>query len=887
MARYIRVNNLKQTATEDLRIARSWKVIFLWGLKLARKRMNFMSAIPVPLPFRDFVVNAEAVPADAREKLNPLLQECARLGFLPPLYHVIRTLGGESVTTSANCRHSKGETIVRLMHTRMGIVHPAKEKVTMTLVSRLSDGRSLMTSDQPAMFNSAPNLTVKRQIGGSLDNLFSLHEKWRQEFATNSAFMKIGDEVALGNLCDTIESEALEFQLRRGVYEEVNPDEAAEQTTKALQMRELAGTDATDAAVLEQIEKLQNKQGSWWAALLLAVLSLGFFIGVGGVRWEKSFVTILTAVVAFHELGHYVAMRMLKYRDVRMFFVPLLGAAVMGRHYNVKGWQKAIVSLAGPVPGILVGLGLAAVGVATHNHIIEKAALVTLLLNGINLIPIVPLDGGWTLHAILFSRHFVLETAFLGCAGIGMLAASSFGLGKFWMYLGIAVLVGLPASYRIARAAGRLKASGLAAVSADAQTIPPETALAILHEVKQTTTGMRSVKLLSSQTLSIFQKLNATPPGVLASIALLLVYLGAGAAAIVGTGIVMASRAGLFQTALEDIWPKPTLAVDPSAVRSAGLTNENQFDWLAPTTVATFTNAADAAGAFESAIGQLQPNERLTLFGETLFVTGSAKTEWSDWLNAHGAKTFIERPGSNAMSFVSLQCRAADKKSAVEIFDECNAAFRNASFGHWPPWTSVDGLPAERATAAERFRYTWQCLWRIDRLVEEDPEYKRLGARKFYLPGKKSREDFKRSLEKQEALRETINQRELGRLAESDDPRLDRELVQLFRAWQTVPSEGKTAAWKALQDAETHRLGSLPIENRLPSIPRAWQAASSGGVAKQNNDLKFNFVTFYRTDSGLPALASYLQKRGCTDFHYEVEGGTEEPDRPEDEDAQK
>jgi len=45
-----------------------------------------------------------------------------------------------------------------------------------------------------------------------------------------------------------------------------------------------------------------------------------------------------------------------------MFFVPLLGAAVMGRHYNVKGWQKAVVSLAGPVPGILVGLGLAAVG---------------------------------------------------------------------------------------------------------------------------------------------------------------------------------------------------------------------------------------------------------------------------------------------------------------------------------------------------------------------------------------------------------------------------------------------------------------------------------------------------------------------------------------------
>jgi Zn-dependent protease len=885
MARYIRANTLKQTFAEDLRIVRSWKVIFLWGLKLFRKRMNVTSAFPVPIPFRDFVVNAEAVPTEAHEKLNPLLQECTRLGFLPPLFHVIRTLGGESVITSANCRHSNGDTIVRLMHTRIGIVHPAKEKATMTMVSRLSDGRSLMTTDQRAMFNSPPNLLVYRRIGGSLDELFSLHEKKRQEFAALSTFVKIGDDEALANLCDTIESEGLEFQLRRGVYEEVNPDEAAQQVTKASKMRELAGTDVTDAAVLEQIEKLQNKQGNWWAALLLAVLSLAFFIGAGGVRWEKSFVLILTAVIAFHEFGHYVAMRLLKYRDVRMFFVPLLGAAVIGRNYNVKGWQKAVVSLAGPVPGILVGLGLAAVAIATHNHVIEKAALVALLLNGINLLPMVPLDGGWTLHAILFSRHFVLETAFLACAGIGMLAANSFGLGKFWMFLGIAILAGLPASYRIARAAGRLKASGLAAVSPDAQTIPPETALAILREVKQTTTGMRSVKLLASQTLTIFQKLNATPPGVLASIALLLVYLGAGIAAFLGTGVVMASRAGLFT--LDDIWPKPTLSVEPSGVRSAGVTNENEIDWLAPTTVATFTNAAEAASAFESATARLQPAERFTLFGETLFFSGSATTEWSDWLKARGAKTFVEQPGSNTMAVVSLQCRAADEKSAVELYDECYAALRNDSLAQWPAWISVEGLPAERATAAERLRYTWQCLSRIGRLVEEDPEYKELALPKFNLPGKKSREELKRRMAKQDELRVTIFQRELARLTESDDPRVDRECVKLYREWQNAESDEKSAAWKALQSAETYRLGSLPIEKRLPGIPRAWQAASSGEVIRQNSELKFNFVTFYRTDIGLPAFASYLQRRRCSDFHYEVEGGTEEPGKAELDDATK
>jgi len=705
--------------------------------------------------------------------------------------------------------------------------------------------------------------------------------------AANSAFVKISDDDALANLCDKIESEAVEFQLRRGLYEEMNPEEAAEQASKASQMRGLAGSDETDAEVLAQIEKLQNKRGNWWAALLVTILSLAFFIGAGGVRWERSFVIILTAVVAFHELGHYVAMRLLKYRDVRMFFVPLLGAAVIGRNYNVKGWQKAVVSLAGPVPGILVGLVLAAVGVATHNHGIEKAALVTLLLNGTNLIPIVPLDGGWTLHAILFSRHFVLETAFLACAGIGMLAASSLGLGRFWMYLGIAILVGLPASYRIARVAGRLKASGLAAVSADAQNIPPETALAILREVKQTTKGPRSVKLLANQTLTIFQKLNATPPGVLASIALLLVYLGAGIGAFIGTGVVIASRAGIFQTALEDVWPAPTRLVDPSGVRSAGLTNENEFDWLAPTAVATFTNAADAGSAFESATARLQPPERVTLFGESIFISGAPKAEWRDWLKLHGAKSFVERPGSNEMAFVTLECHAADEKSAVELFDECNAVFRDTSIGQWPPWISVDGLPAERATAAERFRYTWQRLWRIERIVEEDPEYKRLGSRKFYLPGKKSLEEFKRRMEKQGELEESIFRRELDRLAESDDPRLDGELVNLYRNWRAATNDEKDAAWKEFQGAETYRLGSLPVENNSPTVPRAWQAARSGSVTRQNNMLKFQFVTFYRTDVGLPAFATYLQQHGCSNFRYEVEGGSEDPARREEDEARK
>ena len=57
-------------------------------------------------------------------------------------------------------------------------------------------------------------------------------------------------------------------------------------------------------------------------------------------------------------------MRIFHYRNLRMFFIPLFGAAVTGRNWNVPGWKKALVSLAGPLPGIALGIFLGVAGIA-------------------------------------------------------------------------------------------------------------------------------------------------------------------------------------------------------------------------------------------------------------------------------------------------------------------------------------------------------------------------------------------------------------------------------------------------------------------------------------------------------------------------------------------
>jgi hypothetical protein len=82
------------------------------------------------------------------------------------------------------------------------------------------------------------------------------------------------------------------------------------------------------------------------------------------------------AVLLVHESGHYVVMRAFGYRDLRMFFIPFVGAAVSGWSGKAHGYQRTLVALAGPVPGILLGLLLAVIFVLRGHPLVGHAAVV-------------------------------------------------------------------------------------------------------------------------------------------------------------------------------------------------------------------------------------------------------------------------------------------------------------------------------------------------------------------------------------------------------------------------------------------------------------------------------------------------------------------------------
>ena len=73
------------------------------------------------------------------------------------------------------------------------------------------------------------------------------------------------------------------------------------------------------------------------------------------------------------------------------------------------------------MPGIVLGTPVAVVGFLLNEPKVVDAAFMMLILNGFNLLPFLPLDGGWVVHAVLFVRSPVLDVVFRVVAALGMI----------------------------------------------------------------------------------------------------------------------------------------------------------------------------------------------------------------------------------------------------------------------------------------------------------------------------------------------------------------------------------------------------------------------------------------------------------------------------------
>lgn len=142
--------------------------------------------------------------------------------------------------------------------------------------------------------------------------------------------------------------------------------------------------------------KLLTTAGTALISVVVYSLFFGWWFAVG-------FVVLLFV----HEMGHVIQLRKEGVKASAPMFIPGFGAVVMMKSLPDDALAEARVGLAGPILGTL-GAGVClAIAEATNSDLLRALAYVGFLLNLINLVPLVPFDGGRAMAAMAPSMWFV------------------------------------------------------------------------------------------------------------------------------------------------------------------------------------------------------------------------------------------------------------------------------------------------------------------------------------------------------------------------------------------------------------------------------------------------------------------------------------------------
>lgn len=125
-----------------------------------------------------------------------------------------------------------------------------------------------------------------------------------------------------------------------------------------------------------------------------------------------AYIAAVLLVLLVHEFGHFFAMKIYNYQNLKLFIVPLLGAYVSGKKQNVSQKQMSIIILSGPLPGLLIGFVLYFVNKQIPNDTLKMLANTFIFLNLFNLLPIYPLDGGRFLENLFINNNYGIRLVF-------------------------------------------------------------------------------------------------------------------------------------------------------------------------------------------------------------------------------------------------------------------------------------------------------------------------------------------------------------------------------------------------------------------------------------------------------------------------------------------
>jgi Zn-dependent protease len=211
-----------------------------------------------------------------------------------------------------------------------------------------------------------------------------------------------------------------------------------------LKRAKLASTGSAEAASPElQAEAYRRFEAlvsearpvHWAVKLAVFIVSAIIFCVVFELTLALSLTTVLLFAVAIfvHELGHLTGMWIFGYRDLQIFFIPAFGAMTTGVEHHVLPWQRVVMTLLGPLPGlVLSGMLLLTMDISPGSWLFQLL-MIALAINYINLLPVVPFDGGVIVETAIAQRFPYISSV--------LTLISAVVCGALGIYLREAVLI--------------------------------------------------------------------------------------------------------------------------------------------------------------------------------------------------------------------------------------------------------------------------------------------------------------------------------------------------------------------------------------------------------------------------------------------------------------
>jgi len=160
------------------------------------------------------------------------------------------------------------------------------------------------------------------------------------------------------------------------------------------------------------------------ATMFISIVAYGLAFG-----WAFAVGFVLLLFV--HEIGHVIQLRREGVEASAPVFIPFLGAVISAKSLGKDAAAEARVGLAGPVLGTAATLVPLAIWLATGSDLWRALAYIGFFINLINLLPVLPLDGG---------RAMAVLGPYVWIAGILIaVAATILFLGPFMLVFVLAL----------------------------------------------------------------------------------------------------------------------------------------------------------------------------------------------------------------------------------------------------------------------------------------------------------------------------------------------------------------------------------------------------------------------------------------------------------------